>query len=69
MARPSYLGRCEGGRYFMQIRLGKPSAVLYGGAHSARVIKDGRFRRGAETVDRVLRAGSRAARDHRFSGL
>src|SRR3984957_19081494 len=31
MARPSYLGRREGGRYFMQIRLGKPSAVLYGG--------------------------------------
>jgi integrase len=31
MARPSYLGRREGGRYFMQIRLGKPSAALYGG--------------------------------------
>jgi integrase len=31
MARPSYLGRREGGRYFMQIRLGKPSAELYGG--------------------------------------
>src|SRR5258708_24461259 len=31
MARPSYLGRREGGRYFMQIRLGKPSATLYGG--------------------------------------
>jgi hypothetical protein len=30
MARPSYLGRREGGRYFMQIRLGKPSAVIYG---------------------------------------
>ena len=30
MGRPSYLGRREGGRYFMQIRLGKPSAVLYG---------------------------------------
>lgn len=30
MARPSYLGRREGGRYFMQIRLGKPSAALYG---------------------------------------
>jgi integrase len=30
MARPSYLGRREGGRYFMQIRLGKPSAMLYG---------------------------------------
>jgi hypothetical protein len=31
MARPSYLGRREGGRYFMQIRLGKRSAALYGG--------------------------------------
>ena len=31
MARPSYLGRREGGRYFMQIRLGKPAASLYGG--------------------------------------
>jgi integrase len=31
MARPSYLGRREGGRYFMQIRLGKPAANLYGG--------------------------------------
>ena len=31
MARPSYLGRRAGGRYFMQIRLGKPSATLYGG--------------------------------------
>jgi len=30
MARPSYLGRREGGRYFMQIRLGKPAASLYG---------------------------------------
>jgi integrase len=30
MARPSYLGRREGGRYFMQIRLGKPAAGLYG---------------------------------------
>jgi integrase len=31
MGRPSYLGRREGGRYFMQIRLGKPAASLYGG--------------------------------------
>jgi hypothetical protein len=31
MARPSYLGPREGGRYFMQIRLGKPAASLYGG--------------------------------------
>ena len=31
MARPSYLGRREGGRYFLQIRLGKPAASLYGG--------------------------------------
>lgn len=31
MAHPSYLGRREGGRYFMQIRLGKPAASLYGG--------------------------------------
>jgi integrase len=30
MARPSYLGRREGGRYFMQIRLGKAAAGLYG---------------------------------------
>jgi hypothetical protein len=30
MARPSYLGRREGGRYFMQMRLGKPAASLYG---------------------------------------
>jgi hypothetical protein len=30
MARPSYLGRREGGRYFLQIRLGKPAASLYG---------------------------------------
>jgi hypothetical protein len=30
MARPSYLGRREGGRYFMQIKLGKPAASLYG---------------------------------------
>jgi hypothetical protein len=57
MARPSYLGRREGARYLMQIRPGKPSAALYG-AHSARVVKDGGSRRGAETVDGRLGLGS-----------
>jgi hypothetical protein len=30
MARPSYLCRREGGRYYLQIRVGKPQAELYG---------------------------------------
>jgi integrase len=30
MARPSYLCRREGGRYYLQIRVGKPAAALYG---------------------------------------
>jgi len=30
MARPSCLGRREGSRYFMQIRLGKAAAGRYG---------------------------------------
>ena len=30
MARPSYLARRDGGRYFLQIRLGKAAAGLYG---------------------------------------
>jgi integrase len=30
MARPSYLSRRPGGRYYLQIRLGKPAAALYG---------------------------------------
>jgi type IV secretion system protein VirD4 len=30
MARPGYLSRRDGGRYFLQIRLGKRSAALYG---------------------------------------
>jgi hypothetical protein len=30
MARPSYLARRDGGRYFLQIRLGKPPQVFTG---------------------------------------
>jgi len=30
MARPSYLARRDGGRYFLQIRLGKAATALYG---------------------------------------
>lgn len=30
MARPGYLSRREGGRYYLQIRLGKTQAALYG---------------------------------------
>ena len=30
MARAPYLTRREGGRYYLQIRLGKPAKALYG---------------------------------------
>src|SRR5258708_23784304 len=51
MARPSYLGRREGGRYFMQIRLGKPSATLYGGPILRASLKTADF---AEARRRVM---------------